>query len=83
MGLLPATEELMQHADEDLEAFRAKDNKKKRRRAVPQDSTPLELTQLFLLTNYRIKRRSGVLADKREKIQYMTGKQRLTKKTKE
>ena len=67
MGLLPATEELMQQADEDLEAFRAKVKKKKRRRAVPQDSTPVELTKLLLLRNYRIKRRGDVLADKKKR----------------
>ena len=48
--------------------------KKKRRRAVPQDSTPIEPAQLPLLPNYRIKRRSDVLADKKEKIQHMTDK---------
>ena len=84
IGLRPATTELIQQADEDLEAFRAKVKKKKRRRAVPQDSTPIELTQLLLLPNYRSKRRSDVLANKKEKTQYMTEqKQRLTKKTKE
>ena len=66
LGLLPAAEELITQADEDLEAFRAQVKKKKRRRAVPQGSTPIELAQLLLLPNYRITRRSDALADTRE-----------------
>ena len=74
LGLLPATEELIQQADEDLEAFRAKVKKKKRKRGVPQGSTPIELTQLLLLPHERIKRRSDALADTKERTQYVTDK---------
>ena len=74
LGLLPAAKELMKQADEDLEAFRAQVKNKKRRRAVLQGSTPIELMQLLLLPNYRIKRRSDALADTRERMQCVTDK---------
>ena len=74
MGVLPATEELIKQADEDLEAFRAKVKKTKRRRAVPQGSTPIESTHICLLPNYRIKRRSDALADTKERAQYVIDK---------
>ena len=47
---------------------------KKIRRAVPQGSTPIELTQLLLLPNYRIKRNNDALADTKERTQYVTDK---------
>ena len=72
--LLPATEELIKQADEDLEAFREKVKKKKRRRAVPQGSTPIELTQILLLPNYRLTRRSDALANTTERAQYVIDK---------
>ena len=72
--MLPQTEEIGIVAQEDMDAFRQKVEKKKRRRAVPKGSTPIELTQLLLLPNYRINRRSDALADNVERIIYKTDK---------
>ena len=41
---------------------------------MPQGSTPIELTQILLLPNYKIKRRSDALADTQERAQYVIDK---------
>ena len=41
---------------------------------MPQGSTPIELTQILLLPNYRRKRRSDALADTKERAQYVIDK---------
>ena len=61
------TEEVNEYAEEDLQIVQGNYENKKRRRAIPQGSTPIEVAQIPLLPNYRIKRGFDGLGPPEEK----------------